>query len=168
MTAALERRIETLITPTIADMGFDLVRVRVFGQQRLRLQVMVERSDGAAPTVDDCADVSRAVSAVLDVDDPIAGAYTLEVSSPGIDRPLVRRADFDRFAGFAAKVEMDVPIGGRRRFSGRLLGLAGDDVRLIADGGEVALPFDRIAKAKLLLTDDLLAAATGTDKETAR
>lgn len=163
----LERQVEGLIAPTIEDMGFDVVRVRLFGQQRLRLQVMIERHDGQPLDVDHCAEVSRAISALLDVEDPIRGAYTLEVSSPGIDRPLVRLADYDRFAGFAAKVELEAPRDGRRRFSGRLLGTRDDCVRLQVDADEVILPFDSIAKAKLLLTDDLIAAAASAAQETA-
>ncbi len=168
MADALERRIESLISPTIESMGFGLVRVRLFGQQRLRLQVMIERLDEAPLDVDDCAEVSRAVSAVLDVDDPISDGYTLEVSSPGIDRPLVRLADFERFAGFAAKIELDAPMDGRRRFAGRLAGIAEDAVRLATETGDVTLPYARIAKAKLVLTDDLLAASTARPQETTR
>jgi ribosome maturation factor RimP len=151
-------QVEGLIGPSLADMGYDIVRVLLSGDRRAKLQVMVERRDGAGMTVDDCAAVSRAVEATLDVADPIAGAYILEVSSPGIDRPLTRLQDFDRFAGFEARVEMRMPIDGRRRFSGRLLGCDGELVRLATDGGEFALPFGDLAKAKLVLTDDLIAA----------
>ena len=151
-------RIAALVCPTIEAMGYGLVRVQVQGRQRLRVQIMAERSDDVAMTVDDCAALSRAVSAVLDVDDPINGAYTLEVSSPGIDRPLVRLADYDRFAGFDARVELVRLIDGRRRFQGRLLGAAGDDVRIAVDGTELRLPFADIQRAKLVLTDELLAA----------
>jgi ribosome maturation factor RimP len=168
MADALERRIESLISPTMESMGYGLVRVRLFGQQRLRLQVMIERLDEAPLDVDDCAEASRAISAVLDVDDPIVGSYTLEVSSPGIDRPLVRLADFTRFAGFAAKIELDAPIDGRRRFAGRLAGVNEDAVKLTTETGEVALPYERIAKAKLVLTDDLLAASAARPQETTR
>jgi ribosome maturation factor RimP len=112
-------------------------------------------------TVDDCAAISRSVSALLDVADPIASAYTLEVSSPGIDRPLVRPEDYDRFAGFEARIELSQPLSGRKRFRGRLLGRAGDSVRLIAETGEVHVPLSAIARAKLVLTDDLLALAQG-------
>ena len=110
-------------------------------------------------TVDDCADISRSISAVLDVADPIAGAYMLEVSSPGIDRPLVRPEDYDRFAGFEARIELDEPLDGRKRFRGRLLGRAEEYVRLIGEAGEVRLPLAAIVRAKLVLTEDLLAAA---------
>jgi ribosome maturation factor RimP len=153
----LAGRVETLIGPTVEAMGFSLVRVQVLGQNRPRLQIMAERTDGESMLVEDCAAISRAVSAVLDVEDPIAGAYTLEVSSPGIDRPLVRLADFDRFAGFEAKVEMDLAVDGRRRFQGRLLGTEGDAVRLRMEDSEVVLPYADIRRAKLVLTEELLA-----------
>lgn len=151
-------RIAALVCPTIEAMGYGLVRVQVQGRQRMRLQIMAERNDDAAMTVDDCAALSRAVSAVLDVDDPIASAYTLEISSPGIDRPLVRLADYDRFAGFEARIELARMIEGRRRFQGRLIGTAGEDVRIDVAGVEVGLPFADIQRAKLVLTDELLAA----------
>jgi ribosome maturation factor RimP len=139
-------------------MGYRLVRVSFTGGRRPTLQVMAERQDMAPMTVDDCAEISHSVSALLDVADPIAVAYMLEVSSPGIDRPLVRREDFERFAGFEAKVELSQPVDGRKRFRGRLLGIDERGVRMRLDGGEVALPYDRIARAKLVLTDELIAA----------
>ena len=110
-------------------------------------------------TVEHCAAISHAVSALLDVADPIGGSYQLEVTSPGIDRPLVRRADFARFAGFEARLETTVPIDGRRRFRGRLVGLDGDDVCLRLPEGEQRIPFGAVKKAKLVLSDDLIAAA---------
>lgn len=152
--------IERLITPSAEAMGFEIVRVLLTGNQRARLQIMAERVDGGGMIVDDCARLSRAVSAILDVEDPIAGAYELEVSSPGIDRPLTRLADFDRFAGFDAKLEsMRADAKGRRRWIGRLLGLDGETVRLATEDGEVAVPFASLTKAKLVLTDELIAAA---------
>jgi len=153
----LAGHVEALIGPTVEAMGYSLVRVQILGRNRPRLQIMAERMDGESMLVDDCAAISRAVSAVLDVEDPIAGAYTLEVSSPGIDRPLVRLADFDRFAGFEAKVEMDLAVDGRRRFQGRLLGTEGDAVRLRMEDSEVVLPYADIRRAKLVLTEELLA-----------
>ena len=152
------RQITELIEPTLNEMGFELIRVLVTGGQRPTLQIMVERADLAPLTVEHCAGASRAISALLDVADPIAGAYRLEVSSPGIDRPLVRRADYERFAGLEARLETELPIDGRRRFRGRLIGLAGDQVRLALPEGEQSIPFDSIKKAKLVLTDELLAA----------
>ena len=140
-------------------MGFELVRVLVTGGQRPTLQIMVERRDHPPMTVAHCAEASRAVSALLDVADPIASAYRFEVTSPGIDRPLVRLADYERFAGLEARLETELPIDGRRRFRGRLVGLAGDQVRLALPEGERSIPFDAIKKAKLVLTDELLTAA---------
>jgi len=152
-------RIAEIIEPSLDAMGYRVVRVAVLGAGRMTLQIMAERRDEAPMTVDDCADISRSVSALLDVADPIADAYTLEVSSPGIDRPLVRPEDYDRFAGFEARIELSQPLSGRKRFRGRLLGRAGDRIRLIAETGEVEVPLSAIARAKLVLTDDLLAHA---------
>ena len=152
-------RIAALIEPAIANLGFELVRVAVRGVGRPTLQVMVERADGRTMDVEDCAAVSRALSALLDVEDPIGGAYDLEISSPGIDRPLTRRKDFERFAGFEAKLELAALQDGRRRFRGRLLGLDGAKVRMDSEGQVLTVPFDAIVKAKLVMTDDLLAAA---------
>lgn len=152
-------RIAEIIEPTVEAMGFELVRVLVSGQQRVKLQVMAERADGTGMTVEDCADLSRAISALLDVDDPIDTAYTLEVSSPGIDRPLTREKDFVRFAGFEARVESSRPIDGRRRFTGRLLGIEDGVVRVETQEGEAEIPFGDVSKAKLLMTDELMAAA---------
>lgn len=154
----LAARVEELIAPTLDDMDYDIVRVRLGGDRRIVLQIMAERRDDAAMTVEDCADISRAAAAILDVEDPITEAYELEVSSPGLDRPLTRLTDFDRFAGFDAKVETSMPRDGRRRFSGRLMGVEGVNVKLTVDNQEVILPFEDIAKAKLVLTDELIAA----------
>lgn len=153
------QKVTELIEPTLHDMGFELVRVLMSGGQRPTLQVMVERLDHQAVTLDHCAEVSHALSALLDVADPLPGTYRLEVTSPGLDRPLVRRADYERFAGFEARLETELPIEGRRRFRGRLLGLTDDQVRLALPEGEKSIPFDAIKKAKLVLTDELLAAA---------
>ncbi len=150
-------RIESLMTPSLEAMGYRVVRVAfIGGARRATLQVMAERQDGAAMTVEDCATLSRSLSALLDVADPIASSYLLEVSSPGIDRPLVRREDYLRFAGHEAKIELSAPRDGRRRFKGRLAGLDGDDVKLEADGESVRLPLSSIARAKLVLTDELI------------
>ncbi len=154
-------RIERMIAPTVEAMGFRLVRVLVSGSGKPRLQVMAERRDGKAMGVDDCTGISRELSAALDLEDPFDGAYTLEVSSPGIDRPLVSSQDFERFAGFEAKVEMGNLIGGRKRFRGRLIGLEDGCVRLMVDGATLDLPYPDIQRAKLVLTDDLLAAGGG-------
>jgi len=148
-----------LVEPTLTAMGYELVRVMSTGGQRPTLQIMAERHDRAGMTVDDCAEISRAVSALLDVENPIQGAYQLEVSSPGIDRPLIKPEDFDRFAGFEAKLETDRPIEGQRKFRGRLLGVVDEAVRLTLPEGERQIPLGAIRKAKLVLTDDLIAAA---------
>ena len=115
MPDALEMRIAALITPSIEAMGYELVRADLRSGRRRILQIMVERADRIEMTVDDCASVSRAISALLDVEDPIRGTYNLEVSSPGIDRPLVRLSDYDRFSGFEAKIELEQPVDGRKR-----------------------------------------------------
>ncbi len=151
--------IERLIGPSLAELGYDIVRVIFGGDRRPRLQLMIERLDGQALDVEDCSKASRAAGALLDVEDPIAGGYVLEVSSPGVDRPLTRGGDFDRWAGFATKLELAQALDGRRRFSGTLLGLQGDKVCLREETGvEVALPLADVMKAKLVLTDELLAA----------
>lgn len=160
---SMTQRIEAIITPALLDMGYEVVRILVMGKQRPVLQIMAERADRRGMTVEDCAEISRTVSALLDVEDPIAGAYTLEVSSPGLDRPLTRPQDYDRFAGHVARLELRQPLDGRRRFQGRLDGLADGVVRLVVDEGEggqiVLLPLADIQKAKLVLTDALLAEA---------
>lgn len=153
------QRIEDLITPTLESMGYQLVRVQIQGDRHKTLQIMAERLDRKGMNVDDCADISHAISPLLDVDDPIEDAYSLEVSSPGVDRPLVRAEDFERFAGFEAKVELNYLIDGRKRFTGRIVGLVDDTVQILVDGAAVDLPFEDITKAKLVLTDDLIAAA---------
>jgi ribosome maturation factor RimP len=161
--------IEALIAPSLAAMGFRVLRV-VFtgtGGHRATLQIMAEREDERGMTVDDCSEISNAVSALLDVADPVPGAYVLEVSSPGIDRPLLRPEDYRRFAGFEAKIELARPVEGRRRFRGRLLGLEGDAAKLsvsdklsLGEATTVLVPLDAIQRAKLVLTDDLIAATT--------
>jgi ribosome maturation factor RimP len=150
--------IAPLIEPSLEAMGYRLVRVAFLGARRATLQIMAERIDGVPMTVDDCTEISRSVSALLDVADPIESAYMLEVSSPGLDRPLTRAEDYDRFSGFEAKIELAQPLDGRKRFKGRILGRAGEQVRLRGEGGEVSLPLGDITKAKLVITDDLLKA----------
>lgn len=157
--AGVAQKIERLIAPSVKDLGYSIVRVQIMGQQDMRLQVMIERQDLGPLHVDECATVSRAISAILDVEDPIRDSYDLEVSSPGIDRPLTRREDYERFAGFEAKVELEQPIDGRKRFRGKILGLEDGNVRLAGEETEWQLPFDDIGSAKLIVTDELLAAA---------
>jgi ribosome maturation factor RimP len=156
---ALLDRIEELIRPQIESLDLALVRLKLFGGRRQVLQIMIERADGSDVSVDDCAAASRAVSPLLDVYDPLDGAYQLEVSSPGIDRPLTRPGDYERFAGFLAKIELHEPRDGRRRYRGTVLGMASNDaVRLEVEGTEVTIPMDAILGAKLVLTDELIAA----------
>ena len=164
---ALNETLNELIEPICEQMGYDLVRLQLQGgNSRKVLQVMAERKDRRAMTVDDCAGLSRAISPVLDEQDPIEDNYTLEVSSPGIDRPLIKLGDFDRFKGFEAKIECLVLLNGRKRFSGRLQGIDGSNVVLTFDNADIQIPFDQIAKAKLVLTDELLAAfASQSDEE---
>ena len=159
-------KLENLVTPTLDQMGYELVRIQMQGSTRPTLQIMAERKDGAGMTVEDCALISRAVSAVLDVEDPIGGAYVLEVSSPGIDRPLTRPKDFTTWAGHEAKIETDLPIDGQKRFRGKMLGL--DDVGRVGiatDKGESWLPLPQVKSARLVLTDALIAAVTKDNAE---
>jgi ribosome maturation factor RimP len=152
-------RIGELVEPSLNAMGYELVRVKLSGGDNLRLQIMTERADRAEMTVDDCADISRNISAILDVEDPIKSAYTLEVSSPGIDRPLVRLDDFSRYAGFEARVESELPVDGRKRFRGKLLGVEANHVRIDVEGTGYSIPFENVHRAKLILTDELIAAS---------
>lgn len=150
-------KIVAMLEPTASALGFELIRVTYGGGRKPTLQIMAERPDGTM-TVDDCAILSREVSALLDVEDPLSGEYLLEVSSPGIDRPLTRRKDFERWMGFDAKVEMNTQIDGRRRFRGKLLALDADDLTVETDEGTIVLDLSDVSKAKLLLTDELMAA----------
>lgn len=148
-------RIEEIVSPTVVGMGYELVRIAM--SRGGTLQIMIEPANGRPMDVEDCATLSRALSAVLDVEDPISGTYTLEVSSPGIDRPLTREKDYTRWAGHLARVETTQPIDGRRRFKGTLLGLENGAVKLrLDDGKEAHLPLSAVSKAKLELTDVLL------------
>ena len=137
------------------------MRLRLMSGKTKTLQIMAERPDGSID-VDDCGQISTAVSALMDVEDPIEDNYALEVSSPGIDRPLTRLKDFERFAGFEAKLELQMPHEGQRRFRGRLRGVEGDTIIVLLDEGEreLRVSFAEMAKAKLVLTDDLIAAST--------
>ncbi len=153
--AAIDRRMAEIITPVIEDMGFELVRVRLMGGKHHTLQIMVERPEGGIE-VDECAQISTAVSATLDVEDPITDPYTLEVSSPGIDRPLTRLKDFETFEGYEAKIETNDLIDGRKRFKGMLAGVEGTEVLINVEEGTIGLEFDWLADAKLVLTDELI------------
>ena len=166
----LDRRIADIIEPVLVQMGFRLVRVRMSGQNGLTLQIMTERNDGTM-TVEDCEEVSKAISPVLDVEDPIDKAYHLEVSSPGIDRPMVRRSDFVRWQGHLMKCETSVMVEGRKRFRGKIVAVTEDGFRLERDqpayGEEptVTIPFTALSEARLILTDDLIRDALTADKK---
>ena len=159
-----ERQIEQAIAPALAAMGYEVVRIRLGSGRQTLLQVMIERADRTPLTVDDCAAASRSLSARLEEENLPASEYALEVSSPGIDRPLVRLGDFARFAGFEAKVEMNEPLEGRRRFRGRLQGAGDGCVRMTVDDHDVTLPYESIRSAKLVLTDELLAASAAAER----
>jgi len=154
-------RVAALVEPVLAALGYRLVRIRISAYAGCTVQIMAERPDGTM-SIEDCEAASRALSPVLDIADPIESAYRLEISSPGIDRPLVRRSDFDRYAGHVAQVEMQAPVDGRRRFRGELIGAQGAFARIRrADGAanensEILLPIDDMMEAKLVLTDALI------------
>jgi len=160
----LSARVAGIVEPVIEGLGYRLVRVRVSGADGCTVQVMAEKPDGTM-LVEDCEAVSRALSPAFDAADPIDRAYRLEISSPGIDRPLVRRSDFERYAGHVVKIEMAVPIDGRKRFRGVLLGVQGETARIGAEDGkaveppEFLLPIDDMAEAKLVLTEALVTEA---------
>jgi ribosome maturation factor RimP len=166
-------RLAAIVEPVLAGLGFRLVRVRVSGIYGCTVQIMAERADGTM-TIDDCETISRTLSPLLDVADPLEAAYRLEVSSPGIDRPLVRRSDFERFAGHQIKVEMAISTAGRRRFRGMLLGAQGDaahvrrDDAAAGDETEVLLPIGDMTEARLVLTDALVAESLRRGKKAAQ
>jgi len=154
--ASLDKRLAGIVSPIIEGLGFELVRIRLMSAKHTTLQIMVERPEGGIE-VDDCAAISNAVSAVLDVEDPIEGEYALEVSSPGIDRPLTRLKDFDTWTGYEAKLETTTLIDGRKRFKGVLRGTEGGEVLIEIPEGTIGLKFDWLAEAKLVLSDALIA-----------
>lgn len=169
----LPARVAAIAEPVIEQLGYRLVRVRVSAAEGCTVQIMAERPDGSM-TVEDCESVSRALSPVLDVADPIERAYRLEISSPGIDRPLVRKSDFERHAGHLAKIETAMPIQGRKRFRGVLIGTEGEAARLRRDDAtegeesEVLIPIEDISEAKLVLTDELVTEALRREKSAKR
>ena len=169
----LSARVAHVAEPVIEQLGYRLVRVKVSGAEGCTVQIMAERPDGSM-TVEDCETVSRALSPVLDVADPIDRAYRLEISSPGIDRPLVRKSDFERYAGHLVRIEMDVPVNGRKRFRGKLAGTEGEAARLHRDDAgegeeaDVLLPMTEMSEAKLVLTDDLVKEALRREKSAKR
>ena len=157
---SIDRRLAEIVGPVIEGLGFELVRIRLMGGKIHTLQIMADRPEGGI-VVEDCATISTAVSAILDVEDPLEDEYVLEVSSPGIDRPLTRLKDFDMWEGYEARIETTELIDGRRRFKGMLAGIEGDEVLIeIEEAGEdvtIGLRFDWLSDAKLILTDDLIA-----------
>ena len=158
-------RVAVLAEPVLASLGFRLVRVRISGFAGCTVQIMAERADGTM-NIDDCEAVSRALSPVFDVADPIEGSYRLEISSPGIDRPLVRRSDFDRYAGHVARIEMQVPIDGRKRFRGELHGTDGECARIRCDDSDdILLRIDDMAEARLVLTGALVTESLRKSKQ---
>lgn len=156
----MDSRIARVADPVAADMGYHIVRVRVMSGKRSVVQIMAERVSDGQMGVDDCAKLSRALSSELEVEDAIHDAYVLEVSSPGLDRPLTTLKDFDTFEGFAAKLELDRMIEGRKRFRGVLAGTDGENIDIDLDGESVTaqIPFDWLSEAKLIITDELIAA----------
>ncbi|MGE4611741.1 MAG: ribosome maturation factor RimP [Paracoccaceae bacterium] len=153
---AIDVRLAEIVTPAIEDLGYELVRLRLISGKIMILQIMADKPDGGID-VDDCADISHALSAVLDVEDPIEGEYALEVSSPGIDRPLTRLKDFETFEGYEVKLLTSELIDGRKRFNGTLRGVEGNEILIEIPEGTIGLEFDWITEAKLLLTDELIA-----------
>jgi ribosome maturation factor RimP len=166
---AIDRRLAAIVRPAVEGMGYELVRLRLMGGRTKTLQIMADRPEGGIQ-IDELSEITHAVSAVLDVEDPIAESYTLEVSSPGIDRPLTRLKDFDTWAGFEARLETTELIDGRRRFKGRLAGTDGHEVLIAIEDGEdeitIGLNFDWLSDAKLVLTDELIAASLKNRKAT--
>src|SRR5450755_4782904 len=174
-------RVATIAEPVIEQLGYRLVRVKVSAADGCTVQIMVERPDGTM-IVEDCETVSRTLSPVLDAADPIDKAYRLEISSPGIDRPLVRKSDFDRYAGHLVKIETEIPIDGRKRFRGLLIGTEGEAARIRQDkkqddkkddaetgeAAEILLPIGEMSEAKLVLTDELVTQALRREKAAKR
>ena len=147
-----------LLEPVVEALGYELVRVLTIGQKNPTLQIMIDRKDGRDITVDDCAVVSRKVSEVMDEKDPIDDKYSLEVSSPGLDRPLTKIEHFKRFLGYETKIEMAVEVSGRKRFKGKTTAVdENENIKIEMDGQEYILPFNDVNKAKIVLTDELLA-----------
>ncbi|HRO04461.1 MAG TPA: ribosome maturation factor RimP, partial [Terricaulis sp.] len=151
-----EERVIALIEPTAEQLGYRIVRVRMSGNRRKRLQIMAERVSDGQMGIEDCEKLSRAISPIFDLEDPIQGEFDLELSSPGIDRPLMRIEDFERFIGYDAKLETAAPIEGQRRFKGVIAGVAGDVITLAGEHAEVALKFSQLSDARLVLTDRLI------------
>ncbi len=155
-TNPVEERVIALIEPTAGELGYRIVRVRLSGNRRKRLQIMGERISDGQMGIDDCTKLSRALGPVFDLEDPVQGEYDLEISSPGIDRPLMRIEDFERFVGFDAKLETAVPVNNQRRWKGVIQAVNGDEITLATDQGEAKLKFSALSDARLVLTDKLI------------
>ena len=167
----LPARVASIAEPVIEQLGYRLVRVKISGADGCTVQIMAERSDGTM-VVEDCETISRALSPVFDMADPVDRAYRLEISSPGLDRPLVRKSDFDRYAGNLVKIETEILINGRKRFRGELLGTQGEAAKLrheeAGETAEVLLPIEEISEARLVLTDELVRKALRREKSAKR
>lgn len=167
--SGMAQAVANVVEPVIEGLGYRLVRVKISGVNGCTVQIMAERPDGTMG-IDECEEISKAISPVLDVDDPVGRAYHLEISSPGIDRPLVRKGDFERWAGYEAKIEMATPADGRKRFRGLLLGVEGENALIelldvkAEDEKRFALPLRHIGDARLVLTDELIREALRRDK----
>ncbi len=152
-----KHHLQDMLEPVISELGYETVRIITIGQANPTLQIMIDRLDGKDIVVEDCAKVSRKVSEVLDEKDPIKDQYNLEVSSPGLDRPLTKPEHFARFAGYEAKVETDELVENRKRFKGKIISIDGENtIRFEMDGTAYAIPFDAVSKAKIVITDELL------------
>ena len=157
--------VERLIAPLLARLGYEPVRLSLSGESHLKLQVMIDRLDGGTLTVGDCQKISRAIEPLLDEQDPVKSPYVLEVSSPGIDRPLTRLKDFVAYQGHPAKITLLLPQDGQKRFTGEILAVTGDTIKVETEKGVLAFPFAALQKAKLVLTDRLLAKAAAEQAE---
>ncbi len=157
----LEDKIRDIIEPIIEEEGYELAVIRINGNEHQTLQVMIDRMDQKKITVEDCSKISLAISPILDVEDPISEKYSLEVSSPGIDRPLTRLKDFKRFSGFKAKIQTIMPVDNRRKYSITLIDVMDNNIIVRdSENNELSIEFSNIAKAKLLLTDELIQATS--------
>ena len=162
--AAVDKRLAEIAQPVIEGLGYELVRIRLMSGKSTTLQIMADKADGGIE-VDDCAKISTELSAIFDVEDPVAGEYALEVSSPGIDRPLTRLKDFAAWAGWEAKIETSELIDGQRRFKGTLQGVQDDEILIDIQQGTIGLKFEWLSDAKLVLTDELIAESLKGRKE---
>jgi ribosome maturation factor RimP len=164
MDLLLHKRIEKLIGPSLTHMGYDIVRIAISGGKRPTVQIMAERDDGSL-NIDDCEEISKTVSALFDVNELMDGAFTLEVSSPGLDRPLTKPHHFERYQGELARIELEQAVDNRKRFTGIIKGLKDGHIILNSEDGELALPFADLAKARLIMEDTDLRSALNKEKK---